>query len=94
MLRTLADRYLKRYKGLIYAEAETMKGFMALLMKTRNTGQPWSKEEIRELKGYFRHLAQYIPILIIILMPFGSLFLPLLAEALDRRRNRRPPVPG
>jgi hypothetical protein len=90
MLRRFLNKQLERYKKLIYSEAESMRGFMALLMKTRNTKVPWTKEEIRALKGYIRHLAHYIPVLLIILLPFGSLFLPLMAEALDRRRNRRP----
>lgn len=79
-----------RYRGLIYAEAATMRGFMDLLMKPRNTGIPWTREEIVHLKGYIRHLARYVPFMIIFLLPFGSLMLPAMAEVLDRRRTRRP----
>lgn len=79
-----------RYKDLIYAEAATMRGFMTLLMKPRNTGIPWTSEEVRVLKRYIRHLAHYVPFMVIFLLPFGSLLLPAMAEVLDRRRARRP----
>jgi hypothetical protein len=81
---------LERYKDLLYAEADTMKGFMVLLMKPRNTGIPWTAEEIRALKICISHLAHYIPFMIVFLLPFGSLLLPVMAEVLDRRREKRP----
>ena len=65
----------------------TMKGFMVLVMKPRNTGLPWTDEEIRALKTCIRHLAHYVPFMIIFLLPFGSLLLPAMAEVLDRRRE-------
>ena len=89
MLKGILKRMLERYKDLIYSEAETMKGFMILLMKPRNTGIPWTGEEIRLLKSHIRHLAHYVPFAIIFLLPFGSLLLPVMAEVLDRRRTRR-----
>lgn len=90
MVRRILQRQTEKYKDLIYSEAETMKGFMVLLMKPRNTGIPWTGEEIKTLKFYIRHLAHYVPFMIIFLLPFGSLFLPAMAEVLDRRRDRRP----
>ncbi|NPV03441.1 MAG: hypothetical protein HPY67_01740 [Syntrophaceae bacterium] len=81
---------LERYRDLFYAEAGAMRGFMALLMKPRNTGIPWTQEELRRLKQYIRHLAGYVPCLVIVLLPFGTLLLPAMAEVLDRRRTRRP----
>ena len=89
MLKRILKKMLYRYKDLLYAEADTMKGFMVLLMKPRNTGIPWTAEEIRALKFYIRHLAHYIPFMIVFLLPFGSLLLPVMAEVLDRRRARR-----
>ena len=90
MLKRILKKMLVRYKDLLYAEADTMKGFMALLMKPRNTGIPWTAEEISTLKFYIRHLAHYVPFTIVFLLPFGSLLLPVMAEVLDRRRERRP----
>ena len=90
MVRRILKRQMGKYKDLIYSEAETMKGFMVLLMKPRNTGTPWTGEEIKTLKFYIRHLAHYVPFMIIFLLPFGSLLLPAMAEVLDRRRDRRP----
>jgi len=89
VLKRILGTMLERYRDLIYAEADTMRGFMALLMKPRNTGIPWTQEEIRRLKLYIRHLAHYVPLLVIFLMPFGSLLLPAMAEVLDRRRTAR-----
>ena len=90
MLKRILKKMLERYKDLLYAEADTMKGFMALLMKPRNSGIPWTADEIRALKFYIRHLAHYVPFMIVFLLPFGSILLPVMAEVLDRRRERRP----
>jgi hypothetical protein len=89
MVRRFLIKQIEKYKDLIYSEAETMKGFMVLIMKPRNTGLPWTHEEIRNLKTCIRHLAHYVPFMIIFLLPFGSLLLPAMAEVLDRRRTRR-----
>jgi len=89
VLKRILRPMLERYRDLFYAEADTMKGFMALLMKPRNTGIPWTQEEIRRLRLYIRHLAHYVPFLVIFLLPFGSLLLPAMAEVLDRRRTAR-----
>ena len=90
VLKRILGTMFERYRELFYAEADTMKGFMALLMKPRNTGIPWTQEEIRRLRLYIRHLAHYVPFLVIFLLPFGSLLLPAMAEVLDRRRTSRP----
>ncbi|OPY07560.1 MAG: hypothetical protein A4E67_01204 [Syntrophaceae bacterium PtaB.Bin038] len=90
MLKRILRPMLERYRDLFYEEADTMRGFMALLMKPRNTGIPWTQEETRRLKLHIRRLARYVPVLMIFLLPFGSLLLPAMAEVLDRRRNRRP----
>ncbi|HET6490470.1 MAG TPA: hypothetical protein VFG28_12000 [Syntrophales bacterium] len=89
MLRRMLRKILVRYKAIIHAEADYMKGFMALLMKPRNTSIPWTRTEIRDLKRYIWHLVQYVPFVIVFLLPFGSLLLPVMAEVLDRRRERR-----
>jgi hypothetical protein len=90
----MLKKMLERYKDLFYAEADTMKGFMVLLMKPRNTGVPWTREEIGALKFHIRHLAHYVPFMIIFLLPFGSLLLPAMAEVLDRRRTIRRGLEG
>jgi hypothetical protein len=89
MSQKMLRKMLEKYKTLIHAEADYMKGFMALLMKPRNTEMPWTRTEIRALKRYIWHLAHYVPFVVVFLLPFGSLFLPVMAEVLDRRRERR-----
>jgi hypothetical protein len=89
MIGKLLRKMMEKYKTLIYAESDYMKGFMALLMKQRNTDTPWTRAEIRALKRYLWHLAHYVPCVIIFLLPFGSLLLPVMAEVLDRRRTSR-----
>ena len=66
-----------------------MKGLMYLLMKNRNTGEKWSREEKTEIKNHLRNISKVIPIIIVILLPGGTLLLPFLAEVLDRRKKRR-----
>jgi len=74
---------------MILEEAGQINGFMKLLMKPRNTGAGWTKQEKAQLRKHLKRLSLYVPVLIIFLAPFGSLLIPVLAEILDRRKNRR-----
>ena len=92
-LRAFLKSQLSKHKALFFQEAQRISGFLYLLMKQRNTGEKWTPEEKKEIKGHLKILAMYIPILIIFLLPGGSLMLPFLAEAMDRRKTpRRPPA--
>ncbi len=84
-LRILVDKN----KEIIYREAEFLGSFMRLLMKQRNTGNRWTREEKLQLMRDLRHLSYYVPVLLIFLLPGGSFFIPLLAEILDRRKKPR-----
>ena len=70
-------------------EVLTIKGLMQLLMKTRNTDEKWTREEEKEIKRHLKNIAKIIPTLAIFYLPGGSFLLPILAEALDRRKIRR-----
>ncbi|MDX9714094.1 MAG: LETM1 domain-containing protein [Dissulfurispiraceae bacterium] len=64
-------------------------GLMQLLMKHRNTGAAWTREEKIVIRQHIKNISKIIPILIIFLLPGGSLLLPFLAEVLDRRSEPR-----
>jgi hypothetical protein len=66
-----------------------MNDFMMLLMKQRNTGNKWTNEDIKKIKSHLIRFVLYVPVLIIFLLPFGSLLLPVLAEIMDRRTEIR-----
>ncbi|MBP1747615.1 MAG: hypothetical protein H6Q52_154 [Deltaproteobacteria bacterium] len=76
-------------RALILDEAQRITGFMHLLMKPRNTGKAWTGEERQVLRMHLKHLSCYVPVMIIFVMPFGSLLIPVLAEILDRRGTHR-----
>jgi len=86
-------RYLKtllmKNKDFLLSQVLAVKGLMQLLMKDRNTGKKWTKEEINEIKTHLRHISKMVPIIIVFLLPGGSLMLPFLAEVLDRRKTIR-----
>ena len=82
-------RLIIKNREFILAEILAVKGLMYLLMKNRNTGEKWSREEKMEIKKHLRNISKVIPIIIVFLLPGGSLFLPFLAEILDRRKKRR-----
>lgn len=88
-------RFFERVKGGkrdgLIREAEKIDGFIGLLMKQRNTGVPWSREEVAELKAHLRRPSVYAPILTCVLLPGGFLVLPLISALLDRRKARRTP---
>ena len=92
----MVKRYFKRLiiknREFVLGQVLAVRGLMALLMKNRNTGQKWTKEEIREIKVHLKDISKMVPVIIVFLLPGGTLMLPLLAEVLDRRRRiRRPP---
>ena len=89
----MIKRYLKRLfiinKEAMLMEVLSITGLMQLLMKTRNTDEKWTREEKKEIKRHLRNIAKMVPAAAIFFLPGGSLLLPILAEALDRRRTRR-----
>ena len=76
-------------RAMILDEAQKISGFMQLLMKPRNTGITWTTEERRLLRLHLRHMSYYVPIMMVFVLPFGSLLIPVLAEILDRRGAHR-----
>ena len=93
MIKGLLMRLIARNKEFILSQVLAVKGLMQLLMKNRNTGEKWTRDEIREIRAHLKHIAMLVPALIIFLLPGGSVLLPLLAEVLDRRKRiRRPPA--
>ena len=83
-------RLFHKNKELILEEVLEVKGLMQLLMKHRNTGRKWTGDELKEIKFHLRQISKAVPVLIVFMLPFGSFFLPLLAEVIDRRKDRRP----
>jgi len=95
VIRAFLKSLLIKHKALFFQEAQRISGFLHLLMKQRNTDEKWTPEERKKIKRDLKVMAMYIPILIIFLLPGGSLLLPFLAEVMDRRKTRRtapPPV--
>jgi hypothetical protein len=92
MIKQLIMSQIKKNRDLILNETNEMNGFTKLLMKHRNTGIRWTNEEKTKLRYYLCRIAFYVPILLVFLLPFGTLLLPVLAESLDRRKNRRSPI--
>ncbi len=91
--RPMIKRYLKRLiiinKQAILMEVLSIRGLMRLLMKIRNTDEKWTMEEKKEIKIHLRNIAKIVPSIAIFSLPGGSFLLPILAEALDRRKTRR-----
>lgn len=93
MIKRFLKRLIDQNKEFILSQVLAIKDLMRLLMKNRNTGEKWTREEIHEIRVHLRHIAMLVPALIIFLLPGGSLLLPLLADVLDRRKKiRRPPA--
>jgi len=93
MIKRFLKRLIDNNKEFILSQVLAVKDLMRLLMKNRNTGEKWTREEIHEIRAHLRHIAMLVPALIIFLLPGGSLLLPLLADVLDRRKKiRRPPA--
>ena len=89
MIGFFLKRLILKNKDLIFSEAQQFQGFLHLLFKQRNTNLKWTKAEKQQIKNYLKRLSLYVPILIIFVLPGGSLLLPVLTEILDRRKTRR-----
>ena len=89
----MIKKYLKRLiiinKEAILMEVLAIKGLMQLLMKTRNTDEKWTRAEKKEIKMHLKNIAKIVPTVIIFFLPGGSFLLPILVEAIDRRKTRR-----
>ena len=77
-------------KKLNRKEVLEIKGLMQLLMKNRNTGEKWTREDKKKIKLHLKSISKLVPALIIFLLPGGLLLLPFLAKVLDRRKAKRP----
>ena len=82
----------KRERLRVYAEIFKVRGFMPLLMKSRN-GERWSTAERNELVEQLRAISHLSPYLFVMILPGSFLALPVLAWWLDRRRLQRKGVP-
>ncbi len=89
MIKALLKRQILKNRALILNEAKYISDFMNLLMKRRNTGAKLTREEIRMIRSHAKHLSLYVPVMVIFILPLGSLLLPILAEILDRRKKSR-----
>jgi hypothetical protein len=89
MIKSFLRRHILKNRALILQESKYITEFIKLLMKQRNTGVKWTRDEITRLRSQLKHLSLYVPALIFFVLPFGSLLLPFLAEILDRREKSR-----
>ena len=92
ILTKILKRHIANNKAFILNQVLAVKGLMQLLMKIRNTDEKWTKEEKKEIKTHLKSISKIVPVIIIFLLPGGSILLPILAEVLDRRKTRRPLV--
>ncbi len=88
MIVNYFKRLIINNREFILKEILEVKGLMHLLMKHRNTGQKWTREEKKEIKMHLKNISRVVPALAIFLLPGGSLLLPFLLEVLDRRKGR------
>jgi hypothetical protein len=85
---------LLRNREFILKEAVEVQGLMRLLMKHRNTGEKWTREELREIRTHMKEISKIVPVVVVFLLPGGTILLPFLAEVLDRRKEPRKPSPS
>lgn len=89
MIKTFLKGLIAKNKEFILSQVLPAKDLMRPLMKNRNTGEKWTKGEIHEIQRHLKHVARIVPIVVIFLLPGGSVLLPILAEVLDRRKKTR-----
>lgn len=88
-MRKYLRKLLESNKKFLLDQAVAIAGFMQLLMKQRNTDQKWTREEKKQLKQQLKTISLTVPAVLIFLLPGGGILLPILAEVLDRRKEKR-----
>ena len=84
---TYFNRVLRNNREFIIKEVLEVRGLMHLLMKNKGTGQHWTREEKKEIKLHLKNISKVVPVLTVFLLPGGSLLLPFLVDALDKREG-------
>jgi hypothetical protein len=90
MIKRYFRRLFLKNKDFLLRESDAIKGFMQVLMKHRNTGEKWTKEEKKQIRQHLKTMALTVPALIVFMLPGGSIYLPVLVDVLDRRKEIRP----
>ncbi len=90
MLARFLQRMIRKHKEFLLTQVLEVQGLMKLLMKHRNTGERWTRGEVRQIRAHLSSISRTVPIILVFLLPGGSLLLPFLAEVLDRRKQPRP----
>ncbi|MBK7899948.1 MAG: hypothetical protein KA603_09190 [Azonexus sp.] len=78
----------RREMQRVVTQVVALRGFMPLLMKSRN-GQAWSDSDKMLLIAHLRRLSHLSPYLLFLLLPGSAVLLPAYAWWLDRRRRPR-----
>ena len=86
---TYFKRFIINNREFLLKEILEVKGLVQLLMKCRNTGKKWTREEKNKIKMHLKNISKAVPAAGIFLLPGGSLLLPFLIDMLDRRKVRR-----
>jgi hypothetical protein len=86
--REILKEILVKYRKRILKEIDSVKELTSLLMK--GTQRSWTKGELLLIKAHFILLEKKIPILLVFLLPGGSMLLPVLVDVLDRRKKNVP----
>jgi len=87
--KALVRRHLCKQREFILTNVLEVQDLMRLLMKPRNSGLPWSRDEVGRIRAHLKTLARLIPALVVFLLPGGLVLLPVLSEVLDRRQGPR-----
>jgi hypothetical protein len=87
--KTLVRRHLCKQREFILINVLEVQDLMRLIMKPRNSGQPWSRDEVGRIRAHIKTLVRLIPAFVVFLLPGGLVLLPVLSEVLDRRQGPR-----
>lgn len=86
--REVLKEILIRYRKKILHEMEAVKDLTSLIMQ--GSRRRWTSEELRRIKEHLLVLGKKIPVLLVFMLPGGTVLLPLLVEVLDRRKRNIP----
>jgi hypothetical protein len=83
------EKFCGNWRIAALRQISEVKGLLTLLMRPRNTGRRWTADEKKQIVEHLKAVSKTLPMLVLFSLPGGSLFLPVFAFLLDRRRIRR-----
>lgn len=90
MVAQFVNRVIHNNKAFILDQVLEVQGLSRLLMKSWSSGEKWTQAEMRQIWAHLKAISRMVPVIIVFLLPGGSLLVPVLPHVFGQRKGTRP----